>query len=202
MSTAERKLSGDRHPYLVRAEKKELDDRVLALHRALVKLTDGCRHVRLGGTDWAEAFARAEAFVTRLYKEMLNDDRHVDYKNRVDYVAGMKALDDGAKEMEAAKNRGDTFEKHDGTGGMAAVAEEYDWLHELVQKCKAKQTEYEQGWDAVRQFDADNDGTAMGVRSAGFFHAFKRTFRKRTADMDAMRGLLAEMGRCKPAGCV
>jgi hypothetical protein len=194
MTTPEKKLSGHRHPYLVWAEKQELDQRVLDLHNALVNLECGCGHVRLRGTEWAKKFDTADVFVTRLYKEMLNDERYVDYQNRVDYVAGMKELDDGAKEMLAAKNRDDKVKKYDGTGGMASVSQHYDWLYGLVQACKAKQLVYEQGWDAVRQFDADNKGTARGVRNAGFFHAFKRTLWNSTADMDAMRGLLAEMG--------
>ena len=193
----EQKLSGHRHPYLVFDEKGELNKRVLDLHRALLNLTNACRTVRLRNTEWAKKFDIAETFAVRLYKEMLNDRRYVDYKDRVDYVAGMKALDDGAEEMLAAKNRGDKVEKYDGTGGMAHVADEYGWLYEKVQACKAKQTVYEQGWDAVRQFDADNEGRARGVRAAGVYHAFKRTFWTSKADMHAMRGLLAEMGRCR-----
>jgi hypothetical protein len=50
---------------------------------------------------------------------MRDNSRYVDYKDRVDYVAGMKALDDGAQGMLAAKNRGDKVKKYDGTGGMA-----------------------------------------------------------------------------------
>ncbi len=101
---------------------------------------------------------------------------------------------------------------------MADVADSYDWLYGRLLECKQKQKQYEETWDAVRQFDTDNDGgaAATAVRLQGFYHAFghqllpasvtdtfKSMFTSKgdgdkvktsKADMHAMRGLLAEMG--------
>jgi hypothetical protein len=222
MSIKEAKLSGSRHPYLVRAEQKELDRLVVQLWEAVGILCNRCTHARFNYTDWGKQFHTTQEFVRRLRLEMLNKSRYVDYKDRVDYVAGMTALDEGATGMEAANNRNDKVRKYDGSGGMASVADSYDWLHEQLLECKAKQKEYEEGWDAVRQFDTENPNTATAVRAQGLYHAFKRQilpsmpsilpsmpsiFKSKVdktpkADMHAMRGLLAEMGGLSALGAV
>jgi hypothetical protein len=175
-------------------------------------LCNSCTTSRLHYTPFGRLLHTAQNFVTRLRNEMCIDEIYIDYEKRKEYVAGMKALDDGAKEMLAVKNRDDKVERQDGTGGMASVKTSYDWLYKLLLKCKQQQTEYEQGWDVVRKFDTDNGGgaAATAVRVQGLYHAFRRQllptsvtsmFKSKSdkvktpkADMHAMRGLLAEMG--------
>ena len=108
------------------------------------------------------------------------------------------------------------------------MADSYDWLYGRLLECKEKQKKYEEGWDAVRKFDEDlGAAQAMFVRGQGVYHAFRRQLfetsfksvvksmwkskgdgdkakapKAPNADMDAMRGLLAEMWRCKTRACV
>jgi hypothetical protein len=222
MSTEE-KMSGQQHPYLVWDEKNVLDSRVGALWVAVNALCNGCTTARLHYTPFGRLFSTAQDFVTRLRQEMKTDEIYIDCENRPEYVAGMKALDDGAKEMLAVKNRGDEVERKDGTGGMASVAQSYEWLYKRLMACKQKQTEYEEGWAALRKFDEDlGAAQAMIVRGQGLYHAFRRQIFKSSfkstfksifkskhdkaktskTDMDAIRGLLAEMGHCKTGACV
>jgi hypothetical protein len=166
MSTkvAEDKMSGTEHPYLVRAEKKVLDEKVLNLYNAMLNLRTKCTWQGMNQQEenkgWVDDFVTADAFVTKLYNEMLErgKERYIDYLSRPEYDAGMKALADGATRMKGANNRGEMVS--------------YDWLLTLVKKCKAMQREYEEAWRAIRAWDAQNKGQARGVRFSGTYHAF------------------------------
>jgi len=157
-------MSGTEHPYLVRAEKTVLDEKVKGLHLAMLDLRTKCTWQGMNQQDenegWVDDFKTADTFVTKLYNEMLQEEKYVDYLSRPEYDAGMKALDDGATRMKGANNRGEMVS--------------YDWLLTLVKKCKAMQREYEEAWRAIRAWDAQNKGQAKGVRFSGTYHAFSK----------------------------
>ena len=168
MSTkvAEDKMSGTEHPYLVWAEKQVLDEKVKDLHNAMLDLRTKCTWQGMNqqacNKGWVDDFKTADTFVTKLYNEMSQEgnERYIDYLSRPEYDEGMKALDDGAKRMEGANNRGEMVS--------------YDWLLGMVTKCKAKQREYEEAWRAIRAWDAQKKGKNYRVRMSGTSHAFSK----------------------------
>jgi hypothetical protein len=168
MSTkvAEDKMSGTEHPYLVRAEKKVLDEKVLNLYNAMLNLRTKCTWQGMNQETcnkiWVDDFTTAYTFVDKLYKEMFKTgkERYIDYLDRPEYVKGMQALDDGATRMEGANVRNEV--------------QSYEWLLKMVTKCKVKQREYEEAWRTIRAWDAQNKGQAKGVRFSGTYHAFSQ----------------------------
>jgi hypothetical protein len=166
MSTkvAEADMSGTQHPYLVWAEKTVLDQKVLDLHNAMLDLRTKCTWQGMNretcNEGWVDDFTTADTFVTKLYNEMLGNERYVDYLSRPEYDEGMKALDDGATRMKGANKRGEMVS--------------YDWLLGMVNKCKAKQKAYEEAWRDIRAWDAKKKGKVDRVRMSGTSHAFSK----------------------------
>jgi hypothetical protein len=166
MSTkvAEDKMSGTEHPYLVRAEKTVLDEKVLDLHNAMLDLRTKCTHQGMNqqpcNKGWVDDFTIADTFVTKLYNEMLGNERYVDYLSRSEYDEGMKALDDGARCMKGANGREEM--------------RSYEWLLGMVNICKAKQKAYEEAWRSIRAWDRQKKGKNDRVRFSGTSHAFSK----------------------------
>ena len=76
------KMSGHSYGYLCWAEKTELDRRVLAVYVAVNDLCNACTRVSFNHSAWAKDFSKAQTQLTMLYKEMLTDERYVDYVGR------------------------------------------------------------------------------------------------------------------------
>ncbi|MBV5280651.1 MAG: hypothetical protein J0651_05300, partial [Actinobacteria bacterium] len=103
--------------------------------------------------------------------------------NHAEYEAGVKELADGKTQLFNAQND-------------IKQAGVYEDLEKKVKKCQLLTEKYSRIWTAIRVFDSKNKNPNV-QRKAGYYATLPKQ-----ADMDEMRGLLAEMGRmCSDKYC-
>jgi hypothetical protein len=165
------------YKWLHSKEKEALRECGLDIHNAVGALVNSCTSSGVHYESYGRFFDAARDNLNVLYRELCVQGKYREEVNHAEYEAGVKALGDGKTQLFNAQN----------TMTHAGV---YKDLEKKVKKCQQLTGKYSRIWTAIRVFDGKHGGRAWAQRCINNYATLPKQ-----ADMDEMRGLLAEMGR-------
>jgi hypothetical protein len=162
------------YKWLHSKEKEALEECGRDMKNAVNDLDNACTRGGVGYPSWRRHFTDGRDQVTVIYKKLWEKGRYFDDLS-AEFVEGKKELEKGKSLLREAENE---------ITGAGVYAD----LLKKVGKCLVLMGKYSRIWTAIRIFDSKYQ-VPWQRRQRGFYATLPTA-----GEMDAMRGLLAEMG--------